>query len=97
MDSGIFNAYKIVVICHFIFFTADILWGVFDSLPNKLPAMIDTTIFFVAMAFGVSAWLRFAAKYLEEKKLGSNTALVFALLRIRDLHPVKKNAAELFR
>ena len=80
MDSGIFNAYKIVVICHFIFFTADILWGIFDALPNKVPATIDTSIFFVAMAFGVSAWLRFAVKYLEEKKASSNVTLVFALL-----------------
>ena len=80
MNHDIFRAYKVVVICHFIFFIADILWGVFDSLSNKVPAMIDTTIFFVAMAFGVSAWLRFAAKYLEEKKLTSNITLVFALI-----------------
>ena len=80
MNSDIFRAYKIVIICQFIFFTADILWGVLDSLSNKVPAMIDTTIFFVSMAFGVSAWLRFAAKYLEEKKLTSNITLVFALI-----------------
>ena len=80
MNHDIFRAYKVVVICHFIFFIADILWGVFDSLSNKVPAMIDTTIFFVAMAFGVSAWLRFAAKYLEEKKLTSNITLAFAFI-----------------
>lgn len=80
MNSDIFRAYKIVIICQFIFFTADILWGVLDSLSNKVPAMIDTTIFFVSMAFGVSAWLRFAAKYLEEKKLTSNITLAFAFI-----------------
>ena len=80
MSNDIFRAYKVVVICHFIFFTADILWGVFDALPNKVPAMIDTTIFFVAMAFGVSAWLRFAAKYLEENKVTSIITLSFAFI-----------------
>lgn len=79
MNSDIFRAYKIVVICYFIFFTADILWGILDSLSNKVPAMIDTSIFFVAMAFGVPVWLRFAAKYLEEKRLTSYITLAIAL------------------
>ena len=80
MNHDIFCAYKVVVICYFVFFTADILWGIFDALPNKVPGMIDTSIFFVAMAFGVSAWLRFVAKYLEEKRFTSNITMVFALL-----------------
>ena len=80
MDHDIFRAYKVVVICNFVFFTADILWGIFDALPNKVPGMIDTSIFFVAMAFGVSAWLRFTAKYLEEKRFTSNLTMVFALI-----------------
>lgn len=79
MNSDIFRAYKIVVICYFIFFTADILWGILDSLSNKVPAMIDTSIFFVAIAFGVPVWLRFAAKYLEEKRLTSYITLAIAL------------------
>ena len=69
MNRGAFRAYKVVVVCNFVFFIADILWGIFDALPNKIPGTIDTSIFFVTMAFGVAAWLRFASKYLEEGKV----------------------------
>ena len=68
MDRRIFRAYKVLIICNCVFFIADSLWGVFNDLPNKIPSIIDTTIFFVAMSFGVTAWLRFASKYLEEGK-----------------------------
>ena len=69
MNHGALRAYKVVVICNFVFFIADILWGIFDGLPNKIPGTIDTSIFFVTMAFGVAAWLRFSTKYLEEGKI----------------------------
>ena len=71
LNQSIFRAYRVVVICDFVFFTADILWGVFDALPNKIPGTIDTSLFFVTMAFAVAAWLRFATKYLEEGKIVS--------------------------
>ena len=78
MNRDIFRAYKVVVVCNFVFFTADVLWGIFDSLPNKIPGTIDTSVFFVAMAFGATVWLRFTAKYLEENKIISNIVLSIA-------------------
>ena len=80
MNRDIFSAYKVVVVCNFIFFIADILWGIFDALPNKIPGIIDTSIFFVAMAFGVTAWLRFTTKYLEEGKKVSIVVLSIGYL-----------------
>ena len=80
MNRDIFSAYKVVVVCNFVFFTADILWGIFDALPNKIPGIIDTSVFFVAMAFGVTAWLRFTTKYLEEGKKVSAIVLSIGYL-----------------
>ncbi len=80
MNHDIFSAYKVVVVCNFIFFIADILWGIFDALPNKIPSIIDTSVFFVAMAFGVTAWLRFTTKYLEEGKKVSIAVLSIGYL-----------------
>ena len=68
LKREVFNSYRLVIICHCVFFATDILWGIFDSLPNKIPGIIDTSIFFAVMAFTVTAWLNFTSKYLEEGK-----------------------------
>ena len=68
LKRDVFNSYRFVVLSICLFFVADILWGVFDPMANKIPAVIDTSIFFATMSVVVVAWLRFAAKYLEEKK-----------------------------
>ena len=80
MNRGAFRAYRVVVICNFVFFVADALWGIFDALPNKIPGTIDTSIFFVTMAFAVAAWLVFATEYLEEGKIVSIVIITIGYL-----------------
>ena len=93
----IFVAYRVLLVCLFVFFLADALWGVFDSLGNKIPSIIDTSLFFVTMSFTVTAWLRFAARYLEENVKTSRiliwTGYVFfaaglALVIVNLFHPL---------
>ena len=79
LNRDIFKSYKFVVICICVFFVADILWGVFDALPNKIPAIIDTSIFFATMSVVVTAWLRFTAKYLEENKKVSTVLTIIGV------------------
>ena len=80
LNRDIFNSYRFVVICTCVFFVADILWGVFDALPNKIPGIFDTSIFFATMSLVVAAWLRFTAKYLEENKKISIVLTVIGLV-----------------
>lgn len=80
LKQDIFKSYRLVIISYAVFFTADILWGVFDSLPNKIPGIIDTSIFFAVMAISVATWLSFTSKYLEESKRVTTALLCMGAL-----------------
>ncbi len=68
LKRHVFVAYRFVLACLCVVFVTDILWGVLDTLPNKIPNIINTSLYFAVMSFAVTAWLRFTATYLEESK-----------------------------
>ena len=73
-----FKAYRFLILFVCVYFVADILWGFLDPLENKLPVTIVTNLYFVAMCFVVFGWLRFVAKYLDDKNIFSKILLVLA-------------------
>jgi len=71
------HVYRRFLFAVLAYFVADILWGILESrkLANLLFA--DTTLYFVAMAAGVSFWAEFAIAYLDENS-SFGQALVLA-------------------
>jgi signal transduction histidine kinase len=53
------------IVCLTVFFTADVLWGVFEELKWRTLLYADTVVFFLTMALTIFAWMHFIAAYLE--------------------------------
>lgn len=60
------NVYRRFLFAVLVYFIADILWGILESL--KLAALLfaDTTVYFAAMSAGILFWSEFAVAYLKE-------------------------------
>ena len=53
------------LVCLTVFFTADVLWGVFAELKWRAFLYADTVVFFLMMALTIFSWMHFIAAYLE--------------------------------
>ena len=54
-----------------IFYSADILWGLFYTLKIRPLMYIDTNLFFITMMLSVFLWTRYVSAYLNENNLFS--------------------------
>ncbi len=71
--SGAFNrpswrAYRRFLYAVLVYYVTDILWGLLEGAKSAMGLFVDTSFYFVAMAFGVLFWTQFVVAYLEEKK-----------------------------
>ena len=48
-----------------VYYITDILWGILDSRHMVGLLFLDTTVYFLAMAFGVFFWTRYVIVYLN--------------------------------
>ena len=51
-----------------IYYITDIVWGILEALHQTFLLYIDTEIYFVTLALGVSLWTNYVIEYLSEKK-----------------------------
>jgi signal transduction histidine kinase/DNA-binding response OmpR family regulator/PAS domain-containing protein len=49
------------------YFVTDILWGFLESQKLSTALFIDTTVYFMALAFGLSFWAEYTVAFLNEK------------------------------
>lgn len=69
------RAYKRFLISVAAFYTADILWSPLYILNIKVINFIETTLYFVIMAFSVLFWIQYVILYLKENNLFSKIFL----------------------
>ena len=78
--------YKSFLLSVLVYYITDALWGVFDQANYNTLVFIDTTVYFIAMAFSVLLWTRFVVRYLEEnewfEKLLMGIGNIFFLFQI---------------
>ena len=51
-----------------IYYITDILWGALEYFKLPTPLFIDTSIYFVTMAFGVLLWTQYVVVYMNQNK-----------------------------
>ena len=66
-DKPAWSVYRKFLFAVLTYYITDILWGIIESHKLAVPLFVDTTIYFVAMAVGVSYWAEYTVTYLEEK------------------------------
>ena len=59
------KSYRYFLAATFIFYIFDILWGYLDPLDNKMPAIVDTHLYFIAMALLLFAWTNFVINFVN--------------------------------
>ena len=64
----VWNNYRHFLNSVLLFYASDILWGVLNSLKMAIPLFVDTSVFFVAMAFGVFYWTKYIVSFFTESK-----------------------------
>ena len=61
------NVYRRFLFAVLAYYITDILWGILEEQKLTIALFIDTTIYFVAMAAGISFWAEYAVAYLSDK------------------------------
>ncbi len=96
-DKPAWNVYRRFLFAVLVYYIVDVLWGVMESQKLAGALFADTTIYFVAMAVGISFWAEFTVAYLEEKNTFGKVLIIigriiagviFALAIINIFKPV---------
>ena len=66
-DRPAWRVYRQFLIAVLVYYIADILWGVVESLHLVVLIFADTSLYFIAIAAGVVCWTRYAIIFLEEE------------------------------
>ena len=61
------NVYKKFLFAVLLYYVTDILWGLLEAQKLAAALFVDTTIYFMAMALGLSFWAEYTVAYLDEK------------------------------
>ena len=64
--------FRLFLISIALFYTTDLLWGIFDESKLRIPLYVDTVIYFIMMGATIFFWTGFVIRYLEGNKLFSN-------------------------
>ena len=62
------NNYRQFLFTVLLFYITDIMWGELNSLKMATALFVDTSLYFVAMAFGVFFWTKYIVSFFTEKK-----------------------------
>ena len=91
-------AFRFFLVTIVLFLISDILWGFLETLENKVPVTVDTSLYFVFMSALLFGWTTFVRHYLDSKFKFFNflvffSGLVFAIygitmVIINIFHPV---------
>ena len=79
-DMPAIKQYRFFAVSIAVFYTTDLLWGVFDNNSLRLATYIDTFIYFVAMGATIFFWTVFIVNYLEGHKLFAKILKITGLL-----------------
>lgn len=66
-EKPAWKVYRKFLFAVLAYYIVDILWGVLEGRKLSFLLFADTTVYFIAMAAGVSFWAEFTVVYLEEK------------------------------
>ena len=64
--------FRLFLISIALFYTTDLLWGIFDESKLRTPLYVDSVIYFIMMGATIFFWTGFVIRYLEGNKLFSN-------------------------
>ena len=67
-DKAAWNVYRRFLFAVLAYYVTDVLWGVLEDQKLAKALFVDTTIYFVTMAVGISFWAEYTVAYLDEKK-----------------------------
>ena len=73
----VLKSFRFFLLSVSFYIISDIAWGFTDPLPNKLPATIVTSIYFVAMSLLFFAWTNYIRLYINSKYKVFNYILFF--------------------
>ena len=66
-ERAAWNVYRRFLFAVLVYYLTDVLWGVLEDQKLAKALFVDTTIYFVAMAVGISFWAEYTVAYLEVK------------------------------
>ena len=66
-DKPAWNVYRRFLFVVLMYYITDALWGVLEDQKLATALFVDTTIYFVVMAVGISFWAEYTVAYLGEK------------------------------
>ena len=66
-EKPAWNVYRRFLFAVLIYYITDIAWGLLEAKKLSTALFVDTCIYFVAMAVGISFWAEYSAAYLEMK------------------------------
>ena len=66
-DKPAWNVYRRFLFVVMAYYITDILWGILEEKKLTIWLFADTTVYFVAMAVGISFWAEYTVAYLTEK------------------------------
>ena len=66
-DKPAWNVYRRFLLAVLVYYIVDVLWGMLEAKKLAIALFTDTTIYFIAMAAGISFWAEFTVAYLNEK------------------------------
>ncbi|MBP5362614.1 MAG: response regulator [Ruminococcus sp.] len=66
-DKPAWNTYRKFLFSVLLYYVTDIIWGLLEYKKLSAALFADTTIYFIAMAIGISFWADYTVAYLDEK------------------------------
>ncbi|SEL24953.1 response regulator [Ruminococcus albus] len=92
-DKPAWNVYRKFLFAVLIYYVTDILWGIMENQKLSKALFVDTTLYFIAMAAGISFWAEYNVAFLNEKSLfgrflkymGKGIAGVITLLTVTNI------------
>ena len=67
-DKPAWIVYRRFLFAVLAYYVTDVLWGVLEYKKLSTALFVDTTVYFMAMAVGLSFWAEYTVAYLNEKK-----------------------------
>ena len=67
LEKRAWKIYRSFLIAIFVYYIADIIWGILKSKKLSVALFIDTSVYFIAMAAGVVLWTMYIVLYFDEK------------------------------
>ena len=77
-DKPAWIVYRRFLFAVVAYYVTDVLWGVLEYKKLSTALFVDTTVYFMAMAVGLSFWAEYTVAYLNEKNNTFGKALVYS-------------------